>query len=328
LTASLPLHLAFALVGAVNAGLLAGVLGYRGWQGRDGVLIRLAWLCAALAAAMTLIVLVHGGIVPETVASILLELGLTLFAGLVLYDFVRAATIGPLPLWAYLGLPVLGFVLVLIEGGTESGLDRLAVSVQMVFTLIAVLHWLRHGGPEGERDRLVFAVLLGIVLIHVAQAIRTNAVAFGAFQDVVPLLGAIVAVGITIVVLLRAGLVQRLQAAPVKSDGATAKRFDLLLEEEQLYLNSDLTLSEAAARLGVPPQRLSAALNAHGPGFYERIARARVGEAKRLLRDPAEARTSVEAVGLLAGFKSRSSFYDAFRVETGMTPAAFRKSSA
>jgi AraC-like DNA-binding protein len=326
MTASLPLHLAFALVGAVNAGLLAGVLGYRGWQGRDGVLIRLAALCGALAAAMTLIVLVHGAIVPETVTTILLELGLTLFAGMVLYDFVRAATTRALPLWSYLLLPALGLLIVLFEGGTETGLDRLAVSVQMVFTLLAVIHWLRFGGPEGERDQLVFAVLLGVTLIHVAQTIRTNASAFGAFEDVVPLLGAIVAVGITIVVLLRAGLVQRLQAAPVKSDTATVKRFELLLEEDQLYLNPKLTLSDVAAKLGVPPQRLSTALNVQGPGFYERIARARVAEAQRLLRDPAEARTSVEAVALLAGFKSRSSFYEAFRAETGMTPAAFRKS--
>ncbi len=328
MTASLPLHLAFALVGAVNAGLLAGVLAYRGWQGRDGVLVRLAGLCGALAGAMTLIVLVHSGIVPETVTTILLELGLTLFAGMVLYDFVCATTTQPLPLWAYLIVPALGCLLIWLEGGTEQGLDRFAVSVQMIFTLITVIHWLRFGGPEGERDRLVFAVLLGIVLIHLAQAIRTNSAAFGTLQDVVPLLGAVVAVGITIVLLLRAGLVQRLQAAPVKSDEATAKRFDLLLEEEQLYLKSDLTLSEAAARLGVPPQRLSAALNAQGPGFYERIARARVGEAKRLLRDPGEARTSVEAVALLVGFKSRSSFYDAFRLETGMTPAAYRRTSA
>jgi AraC-like DNA-binding protein len=326
MTTTLPLHLALALVGAVNAGLLAGVLGYRGAQGRDGVLIRLAGLCGAMAAALTLIVLVHGRIVPETVYSILLELGLTLFAGLVLLDFVCAATTKPLPLWSYLLLPVLGLALVLFEGGTEFGLDRLAVTVQMLFTLSAAVHWLRHGGPEGERDRLVFAVLVGVTLIHVAQAIRTNAAAFGALEDIVPLLGAIVAVGITVVVLLRAGLVQRLQAPPARSDAATARRFDLLVEEEQLFLDPNLTLSEVAARLGVPPQRLSAALNVAGPGFYERIARLRVAEARRLLRDPAEARTSVEAVALLAGFKSRSSFYDAFRAETGMTPASYRKS--
>jgi AraC-like DNA-binding protein len=323
----LPLHLALALVGAVNAGLLAGVLGYRAAQGRDGVLGRLALLCGALAAAMTLIVLVHGGVIQETVFIILLELGLTLFAGLAIFDFVRAATTRPLPIWAYGWVPLIGAGLVLLEGGTESGLDRLAVSIQMGFTLLATVHWLRHGGPEGERDHLVFALLVGATLVHLAQAIRTNAAAFGAFEDVVPLLGGLVAVGLTVVVLLRAGLVRRIQVSPARSDDALVRRFELLLDEERVFLDPGLSLSDAAVRLGVAPQRLSAALNVKGAGFYERIARARIAEAQRLLRDPAEARTSIEAVALLSGFKSRSSFYEAFAKETGLTPAAYRKSA-
>nr|HRK63217.1 helix-turn-helix domain-containing protein [Terricaulis sp.] len=58
--------------------------------------------------------------------------------------------------------------------------------------------------------------------------------------------------------------------------------------------------------------------------FPEYLQHARVEETKRLLRDPAETRTSVEAIGLLAGFGSRSAFYKAFGDRVGMSPAAYR----
>lgn len=325
MTVSLPLHLAVALVGAVNAGLLAAVIGYRAFDQRDGTLGRLAILFGVLAVVMGLIIFAHAGLLREGVWPVLSELALTIFSGMVLYDYVRSATTRPLAYPWYLLVPVICAVLIAIEGGTVPTLDRMAVTVQMGFTLLAVLYWLRHSGPKGERDELVFAVLLSMTLIHVAQAIRTNASALGALEDIVPLLSGVIAVGVTIFVLLRAGLVQRLQARP-RDDSALAVAFDHLMEEQKLYLDPEMTLSKVAAALGHSPQKVSAALNAAGAGFYERLSAYRIAEAKRLLADPAEARTSVEAVALLSGFKSRSSFYEAFKTETGATPAAWRKS--
>jgi len=65
--------------------------------------------------------------------------------------------------------------------------------------------------------------------------------------------------------------------------------------------------------------------NSDDGNFYNFINRYRVREAKELLRSAAESRTSVEAIGLMAGFRSRSTFYEAFRKDTGKTPAQFRK---
>ena len=50
-----------------------------------------------------------------------------------------------------------------------------------------------------------------------------------------------------------------------------------------------------------------------------------VEEAKRLLRAPSEARSSIEAIAKLSGFRSRSSFYTAFQAQVGMTPKLYSR---
>ena len=81
----------------------------------------------------------------------------------------------------------------------------------------------------------------------------------------------------------------------------------------------------ASAAAGVSPRRLSEIVNQAG-GFYEYVNHFRVDAARRLLADPAERRTSIEAIGLMTGFRSRSTFYEAFKRETGSTPGAWRTS--
>ncbi len=322
----MPLHLALALVGAVNAAALAAIIGLRAVSFSDQALGRLALLFATFALALFIIILGHGGVFHVGLTATLLELGLTILAGMLLYDYVRSATTKPLPYWAYLLVPVIAAGLILLEGGTMPTLDRLAVTVQMGFTVLAVIHWLRFGGADGERDRLVFSVLVVMTALHVAQALRTVSASSGMFEDVVPLVATGLIAAVIVWLLLRGGLVRRLQARP-RNDDAIADDFDRMMEQEKWFLAPSFTLSQAATELGYTPQRVSAALNAHGAGFYERLSRARIVEAKRLLQDPAEARTSIEAIALLAGFKSRSSFYDTFKVATGMTPAAWRQSA-
>jgi AraC-like DNA-binding protein len=58
--------------------------------------------------------------------------------------------------------------------------------------------------------------------------------------------------------------------------------------------------------------------------FYAFVSLHRVREAERLLLDPNEARVKVEALGRQAGFRSRSTFFKAFREHTGLTPAEYR----
>jgi AraC-like DNA-binding protein len=92
-----------------------------------------------------------------------------------------------------------------------------------------------------------------------------------------------------------------------------------------LVREPDLSVARAAAELAATAEQIGHALAAvRGMSFPEYVQDRRVEHAKRLLADPAEARTSMEAIGLLAGFGSRSAFYKVFGERAGMTPAAYR----
>ena len=98
------------------------------------------------------------------------------------------------------------------------------------------------------------------------------------------------------------------------------------MNTEKPHLDSRLTLGQLARAIDTPERELSALFGDSVDGnFYNFVNRYRVQEAKELLGSPAETRTSVEAIGLMAGFRSRSTFYDAFRKDTGKTPAQYRK---
>jgi YesN/AraC family two-component response regulator len=51
----------------------------------------------------------------------------------------------------------------------------------------------------------------------------------------------------------------------------------------------------------------------------------RTEEVKKMLLDPDFDRYSLLAIGLEAGFNSKTAFYTAFKKETGTTPATFKK---
>lgn len=59
--------------------------------------------------------------------------------------------------------------------------------------------------------------------------------------------------------------------------------------------------------------------------YYEWLATYRVEEAKRLLQSTEYQQFKLEEVGRLAGFNSRSAFYNAFKKMEAETPAAYRK---
>jgi transcriptional regulator GlxA family with amidase domain len=87
-----------------------------------------------------------------------------------------------------------------------------------------------------------------------------------------------------------------------------------------------MSLEALAAEIGVSGRKLSAYLVAtRGRGFREWLKTERIALATRMLTDPEECRTSIEAIGLMSGFASRSAFYVAFRDIHGVTPAQYRE---
>jgi AraC-like DNA-binding protein len=97
-----------------------------------------------------------------------------------------------------------------------------------------------------------------------------------------------------------------------------------VMREERLFLDPDLTLVRLARHLGVSTNHLSQVINSQcQQNFWEFLTRYRVEEAKRMLRDAGPGQAEVLQVALDAGFRSKSSFYTAFKRHTRMTPREY-----
>jgi AraC-like DNA-binding protein len=104
----------------------------------------------------------------------------------------------------------------------------------------------------------------------------------------------------------------------------TCRSLDAMMREARAFLDPDLSLDKAAARLSIRPDQLSAVVNARlGKNFAAYVNSFRVEYAERRLVSDMD--SSVLDIGLECGFNSKSVFNDAFRKATGLTPTEYRK---
>ena len=102
-----------------------------------------------------------------------------------------------------------------------------------------------------------------------------------------------------------------------------AQLLDQTMRRESLYRDPFLSLGTLAARARVKPHRISQVLNVHiGRSFFDYVNGWRIHEAKRRLADED---LPIVKVFEDVGFNSRSTFYTAFKKETGLTPSEYRK---
>lgn len=104
---------------------------------------------------------------------------------------------------------------------------------------------------------------------------------------------------------------------------------DLLLksmEEEKIYLNPDLTLTDLGDLLNVSPNYISQVINEKlDRNFFEFVNAYRVQEAQRQLTDPANNHLTVLGIAEQSGFNSKSTFNKVFKEMTQTTPSQYRK---
>lgn len=94
------------------------------------------------------------------------------------------------------------------------------------------------------------------------------------------------------------------------------------MKQDALYLDPNLSLQKLSRHVGALPNQISQTLNEQmGSTFFDYIAHHRIEAAKPLI---AKGVASTLTVSLDVGFNSRSTFYKAFKRETGMTPKAYR----
>ncbi|NVJ50952.1 MAG: AraC family transcriptional regulator [Gammaproteobacteria bacterium] len=107
-----------------------------------------------------------------------------------------------------------------------------------------------------------------------------------------------------------------------------AQRIVELMEHEAWYLQNDLTLQNLAERLNVSSHHLSQVINDQlNMTFYELVNEKRISAAKALLAEEPQARTILD-IGYEVGFNNKTSFNNAFKKFTGMTPSEYRRQSS
>jgi len=207
---------------------------------------------------------------------------------------------------------------------------NIAISILALATYLRSRKTLPPGWMRRPELMRLPVLLAGAGAFHLAQVLRLIAPDEPFLFDLVPFVGAIGLLAFGVYGLIGSQTLRTLASVRqnVAADEQLGPKLDETMARKRIFLDPDLSLQKAAALLGVAPAQLSSHLNSErGLTFRAYVNGQRIDEAKRLLLSPVEARTSIEAVAMMSGFRSRSSFYSAFQSQVGKSPQAFRSSN-
>lgn len=106
---------------------------------------------------------------------------------------------------------------------------------------------------------------------------------------------------------------------------STATALHKSMQEDQLFLDPELSIGKLASHIGIPAREISSALNQHfEKNFYTFVNEFRVEEVKQKLRDPNLQHLTILSIALDAGFNSKATFNRIFRSYTGSSPRTYR----
>ena len=112
------------------------------------------------------------------------------------------------------------------------------------------------------------------------------------------------------------------EPAPSQNDDLMQRICDMM-EQQQLYLNSDLKLTDIATMLGTNRNVVSNCINSRrGCSFSQFINEYRVAHAQNLMRQ--QPNMKITEVWMLSGFSTDTSFFRSFKAVTGMTPSEWK----
>ncbi len=96
---------------------------------------------------------------------------------------------------------------------------------------------------------------------------------------------------------------------------------------EKRFLDPNVSLDTLSEDLSLSKSHLSRIINSElGTSFPDYLNSLRVEEAKRYLQTPEFSNYTLVAIGLEAGFNSKTTFNNAFKKATGQTPSQYRNS--
>ena len=104
------------------------------------------------------------------------------------------------------------------------------------------------------------------------------------------------------------------------------KKIYTILVKKRRYRDPDYKASMLADELGITVYALSRILKTeYGKAYSDIVLPLRIEDAKKMLENPDKNYLSVDDIGVWVGFRNRTSYFDAFKRFTGMTPQMYRK---
>ena len=98
-----------------------------------------------------------------------------------------------------------------------------------------------------------------------------------------------------------------------------------IMENENLYTDSNLTLNQLASKLGISDHNLSEVINTQrNQNFFDFINQYRIEKIKKDLTDPTKNNLKILSIAFEAGFNSKATFNTIFKKFTGLTPSDYR----
>ena len=117
----------------------------------------------------------------------------------------------------------------------------------------------------------------------------------------------------------------RKESQEKEEDVSLFTKINCTMTDDKIYTNPELTIDQLAKKVNSNTKYVSQAINENAEmNFSTYINTFRIEEAKQLLRDGESKNWSMDAVAEKCGFNNPTSFYQAFKKNTGMTPSAFK----
>ena len=114
--------------------------------------------------------------------------------------------------------------------------------------------------------------------------------------------------------------------SPDSANDELMRRICTLMEEQKLYLNSELKLNDVADALNTTRNLISSCINSQqGCSFSQFVNSYRVEYAKDLIRRKPDMKIS--EVWMQSGFSTETSFFRTFKAVTGMTPTEWKSTN-
>ncbi len=99
-----------------------------------------------------------------------------------------------------------------------------------------------------------------------------------------------------------------------------------LLEQEEVFTDPEINLASLADKVGISMNNLSFVINnSYNMNFYALINNYRVEKVKDMLAKKQYSHLTILGIAYEAGFTSKSTFNNAFKKETGLTPSEYMK---